>query len=68
MIEAMRSTETSVLIRATWHNIPKDGILLMGGLFCNSCRMDEKRKIKAEISETVKRPERNQIYLLVPPQ
>jgi hypothetical protein len=27
MMEAIRSFETSVLIRATWHNITEDGIL-----------------------------------------
>jgi hypothetical protein len=27
MIEAIRSSETSVLTRATWHHIPEDGIL-----------------------------------------
>jgi hypothetical protein len=27
MMEALHSTETLVLTRATWHNIPEDGIL-----------------------------------------
>jgi hypothetical protein len=27
MMGALRSSKTSVLIRATWHNIPEDGIL-----------------------------------------
>jgi hypothetical protein len=27
MVEALDSSETSVLPRAAWHNIPEDGIL-----------------------------------------
>jgi hypothetical protein len=27
MMEAMHSPKSSVLMRATWHNIPEDGIL-----------------------------------------
>jgi hypothetical protein len=27
MMEALRSSETSVLARSTWRNIPEDGIL-----------------------------------------
>jgi hypothetical protein len=27
LMEALRSSETSILIRATWNNIPEDGIL-----------------------------------------
>jgi hypothetical protein len=32
MIKALRSFETSVLARATWHNIPEDDILQLIGL------------------------------------
>jgi hypothetical protein len=28
MMEALRSSESSVLTRDTWHNIPEDGIVL----------------------------------------
>jgi hypothetical protein len=35
MMEAIGSSDTSVLTRPTWHNIPEDGILHVMVLFAN---------------------------------
>jgi hypothetical protein len=37
MIEAILSSEMSVLTRTTWHNIPEDGILWLSLLFAVCC-------------------------------
>jgi hypothetical protein len=44
MIEAIYSSEISVLTRATWHNIPEDGILL---ICLKIISMEEKEKLVA---------------------
>jgi hypothetical protein len=35
MMEAIRFSETLDLTKATWHNIPEDGILETSVSFCN---------------------------------
>jgi hypothetical protein len=47
MMEAIRSSDTSALISATWHNIPEDGLLLSHG------RENLKSYISAECLEYV---------------
>jgi hypothetical protein len=36
MMEAIYSSETSILTKATWHNIPEDGILRVNNLASQS--------------------------------
>jgi hypothetical protein len=41
IIEALGSSDTSVLRRATWRNIPEDGFLLVSYLFAFICVLNE---------------------------
>jgi hypothetical protein len=41
MTKAQSSSETSVLTRPTWHNIPEDTILQLSSLFTDACHPNE---------------------------